>query len=140
MVVGKGKWNPQTGYEYTCLRCQGLGDNDNCPDCYGLDYKRIMNAFTTARGKRYYALLKAALSIKGHFIYEHAREIIAYEGRLTVADICHMMVKFDFPANRAKPFFEWLEETRVIPTGTYACLRDRDFKPSEAFQRLGLSG
>lgn len=131
MAVAKGKWSPETGYVYTCGKCAGTGlyFGMECQHCYGnlsqdVQWQTIMIAFKTARGQRYYALLKAALSIKGKAIVEDAESCIARDNTLTVAEIFYMMVRHDWPRIRAKAFFEWLEETYTIKTGVYQHMRD----------------
>ncbi len=136
--VNKGKWNPASGYAYTCWRCNGSGGNGQCSDCYGLNYNRIMQAFRTARGKRYYALLKAALSIRGLEIYCEVKSARELKGKLSPVDLCHYSVHFGFPMNRVKPFAEWLEETGVIPSGIYRRIKERGFKPMAIMQKMGI--
>lgn len=130
MPVAKGKWNPEVGYEYTCGKCHGTGEVQGylCDHCYGVlqpdaRWKAIMTSFRTARGERYYALLKAALSIKGKEIVDAVVDMKSERGKVTIADIFHLMVKFDWPRMRAKPFFEWLEETCIF-SGIYRNIRD----------------
>jgi len=136
MAVAKGKWDRNTGYAYTCGQCAGRGmvHGQACSHCYALDYQAIMEAFKLARGERYYALLKAALSLKGKTIYDATRD----GERLTIADIFRLMVDFDWPRKRAKPFFEWLEETNVIPSGTYRHLKDRGFVITTVCEKLNI--
>jgi len=136
--VNKGKWYPETGYTYICWRCNGSGGNGQCCDCYGLEYDRIMQAFSTARGKRYYALLKAALSIRGLEIYTEVKSFRNQKGMLSPADLCRLSIRFGFPPNRVKPFAEWLEETGVIPYGAYRRTKERGFKPMKVMKTLGL--
>jgi hypothetical protein len=146
MTVAKGVWNPETGYEYTCGKCHGTGDWHGylCDHCYGVlqpdaQWNAIMSAFKTAKGERYYALWKAALSLRGKEIVDAVLEIKAERGKVTIADIFHLMVKFDWPRMRAKPFFEWLEETTMLPTGTYDNMKERGFVIKTACEKLGIS-
>ena len=139
-MINKGKWDPVSGYTYICKCCNGSGGSGKCPDCYGLDYRRIMVEFRAARGQRYYALLKAALSIHGHNIYidvKAFRERTA-SGFLSPAELCQLSVAYFFPRNRVKPFSEWLEETGIIPHGAYRRIRQRGFKPMVVMDKLGI--
>jgi hypothetical protein len=135
--VAKGVWNPDTGYSYICANCNGT-NRATCTHCYGLNYPKLLEAFAVARGARYYAILKAILSIKGKAIYDRAREV-AGGGKLSPADLCELLVEFEFPPNRMKPLVEWLEETRILPTGAYGRLREMGFRVSAALEALGLS-
>jgi hypothetical protein len=136
MPVNKGRWDQETGYAYICWRCNGSGSEGNCPDCYDLDYGRIMHQFRAAQGQRYYALLKAALSIRGKEICDHTRKMRSAKGKLSPADMCFLLVHYGFPKNRLKPLMEWLEETRVIPGGSHRRLKERGFKVSQALRTL----
>jgi hypothetical protein len=140
MTVAKGTWSTETGYTYTCAQCNGAGmvAVQPCDHCYALNYDQIMQAFKTARGKRYYALLKAALSLRGKAIYDAAKQHVENNGKLTIADIIYLMVSFNWPRMRAKPFFEWLGETGVIPFGAYLRLQERGFKITKACEKLGV--
>lgn len=140
MAVAKGKWSPETGYVYTCGKCRGRGmvAGQPCPDCYGLDVVLIIEAFKLARGERYYALLKALLSLQGKAIYEAALVIIEESGNITVAQIFDLAVRFHWPIMRIKALFEWLEETNIIPSGSYRRLRDRGLKIKHAAATLGI--
>lgn len=119
MTIARGIRQPDNRYLYTCLRCSGMGYKRDvlCTDCYDLDYDVLIEHFATARGTRYYALLKAILSLKGQAIADRALEI--NEGNIRRQDLFHLLVEFNFPRNRFKPLVEWLEECKIIPAGTY---------------------
>lgn len=145
MPVAKGVWNPETGYAYTCGKCRGTGNYHGhiCDHCYGVlqpeaQWRAIMTSFRTAKGERYYALWKAALSLRGKEIVDAVLEIKAERGKITIAELFHLMVTFDWPRMRAKPFFEWLEEAGPLPSGTYRWLQDRGFVIKKACDELGI--
>jgi hypothetical protein len=145
MPVAKGRWNPETGYDYTCGKCAGTGDVRGyvCDHCYGVlkpdaQWSAIMSAFKTARGQRYYALLKAALSIKGKAIVDDAESYKERGEKLTVAEIFHMMVRHEWPRIRAKAFFEWLEETYTIKTGIYRHMRNSGLTIKGICEKLNI--
>ncbi len=146
MSINKGHVDENHNYIYTCGNCNGAGYvvdsktglDQSCHHCYALDYPALLIAFTTARGERYYALLKAILSIKGKAIHDRAMEIRASrDGKLLIADLCHLLMEFQFPRNRMKPLAEWLEESRVCPAGMYDRLLDRGFKVNKFLEELG---
>ena len=137
--VAKGRWDKYKGYLYTCGKCNGTGRNGDavCDHCYALDYAALMEAFRYARGSRYYALLKAILSIKGKEIYDTARQVKADTNKIVIADLFKLLVQFQFPPNRMKPLVEWLEETQVIPSGAYKRLKERGLKIRQGLDMLG---
>lgn len=121
MKTAQGRILDDYTYEYTCANCNGAGffANDECTYCYNRDYKRCMEAFRNARGQRYYALLKTILSLKGKNMVEDVLAIKAGGKLASIADLIHLMAKYEFPPNRFKPFCEWLEECRAIKSGAY---------------------
>lgn len=140
MTINKGRHSEHHDYLYTCGYCNAKGYIKGlpCPHCYNLDLPTLLKEFETARGERYYALLKAILSIKGRAIYDRAMEIRnTQEGKLKIADLCHLLIEFQFPHNRMKPLAEWLEECRVCPAGTYEHLQARGFKVKDSLRQLG---
>jgi hypothetical protein len=145
MIVAKGKTSPDGTYLYTCGNCDGAGQlmdsktgaYSDCTHCYNLDYDKLVEAFRLARGQRYYAILKAILSIKGKAIVESAKRRKNAEGKITVADLLHIQMEFQFPANRFKPLVEWLEETQTIPSGVYDRIHRGKFKISDGLRELG---
>ena len=139
MAVNKGHHDEIHNYIYTCGYCNGKGFIKGlpCPHCYGLHLPRLMQEFETARGERYYAILKAILSVKGREIYDRAREVKAARGKFTPYDFCHLLIEFNFPHNRMKPLAEWLEECGFCPYGTYEHLQQRGFKPMKVLEELG---
>lgn len=147
MTVAKGRIDENHNYVYTCGYCNGKGHlgSDNmhpCPHCYNLEYPMLLSHFETAKGERYYALLKAILSIKGKAIYDRAKEVdnlrLANQGgHLTYADLYHLFMEFEFPRNRFKPFMEWLEESGVVPSGTHGRMVAGGLKVGDCLKRLG---
>ena len=86
MRVAQGQVMPDGRYIYTCGSCYGTGYHRRtgvrCPDYYDLGIARITNALKTARGARYYALLKALLSVRGKEIRDEALRIQAAQGNI----------------------------------------------------------
>lgn len=128
-MIAKGQIQPDYAYQYTCGHCSGVGfllsTGKICPHCYNLDLPRLLEAFQTARGSRYYALLKAILSIQGKAICDRYLEIYAERGNhWIVIDYGRLVLEFGW-GKRMKPLAEWLEECRLIPTGTYEKIRER---------------
>lgn len=114
-MIAKGQTQPDGTYLYTCLKCGGKGGD--CPDCYGLDSARILAAMKDgARGERYYALLKAFLSVNGKAITDEGKRIYAERDGLRPIDLGYISLKFGL---NFKATVEWLEETVVIPGNTY---------------------
>lgn len=147
LTVAKGRWDTAQGYIYTCGMCAGRGTvttaqghSVSCPCCYGLDLDRLLDEFATARGERYYALLKAILSIQGKAIVDRVLTMRSDSetGKLTPAQLLIAFHEFRFPLNRWKPFVEWLEETSVIRPGTYERMKDGNFKVRESMIKAGL--
>lgn len=111
-LVAQGKTLEDGTYIWTCNKCE---DNPNCDWCYGLDTTRIIEEMTKgARGQRYYALLKAFLSVKGKAITDEGKRIYAERGGLNTVDMGYISLKFGL---NFKATVEWLEETRVMRTG-----------------------
>lgn len=142
MTVAKGQWIPDQGYIYTCANCGGSGFNANepCCHCYGLDIPVLMEQFATARGQRYYALLKAILSVQGKAIVDDVLSIKTASGKVLLSDIIGLFIKWQWPRNRWKPFVEWLEETYTVRPGLYERLKDIGFKIGEAIVKVGADG
>lgn len=114
-MIAKGITQPDGTYIYTCLKCGGKGGD--CPDCYGLDTERILAAMKEgARGERYYALLKAFLSVNGKAITDEGKRIYAERDSLRPIDMGYISLKFGL---NFKATVEWLEETRVMRSGVY---------------------
>jgi hypothetical protein len=111
MSVAKGQIQPDKSYRYTCGNCRGHGliDGITCPHCYDLDMIDLLAAFGTARGERYYAILKTILKLQGKAIYERAIQLKA-QGKFTAVEIGVLVLEFNFPENRVKPLLEWLDE------------------------------
>lgn len=131
MSVAKGQIQPDKTYLYTCGNCLGEGvlpNGETCSHCHNLNYEALITDFATARGERYYALLKAILSIKGKAVYDRAVEIRKENGKFTAFDFGRLLLEFGFPRNRMKPLAEWLEETRFCRYGTWENIQDGGLK------------
>jgi hypothetical protein len=104
-------------YRYACASCAGTGKRGEqiCQDCYGLDIERITLALKTARGYRYYALLKAWLSVRGKEMADEAKRV-KEKGALSPIDVGYISLRFDL---NLKATSKWLGECRVIPAGAY---------------------
>jgi len=147
MAVAKGQIQSDNSYQYTCGNCKGIGhfmdsktgEYEDCTHCYNLDYDKLLEAFRLARGERYYAILKAILSLKGKAIADSAivRRNANANIKLTIADLLHLLMEFNFPRNRFKPLVEWLEETRTLPIGVYNRIHDSRFKIADGLKQLG---
>lgn len=122
-MINKGTIRTDHSYSYVCGNCRDAM-SEECPHCYGGNPTLLLEAFSTARGERYYALLKAILRIQGKAIYDLASELRETRGSFTPVDIAALMLAFGWPSNRMKPMAEWLEETRFIPAGTYDDLHE----------------
>jgi len=140
-MIAKGQRQTDGSYIYTCGNCDGVGffSDKACPHCYNLNYDELLIQFKTARGERYYAILKAILSIKGKAIVDRAEEYKSKHsnGKMSVADCFHLLMDFKFPLNRFKPLVEWLEETRTIKTGSFRRIQQGGHKVKKTLIRLG---
>lgn len=116
--VAKGQLQADKSYQYTCGNCAGIGyikNNKLCVYCYNGDYAKITEELKTARGQRYYALLKSALKIAGKAIHDTTLEYKALnENKITMPMMGHLSFYFNI---NLKALGEWLEEVRLIPTG-----------------------
>lgn len=122
MDVAKGYITPDKRYIYVCSKCDGTGRyrNNDCDWCYNLDLDVLRAEIKTARGKRYYALLKAILSRVGKPIVDTANKIHDETGKLTPIDIGYLSLWFDL---NFKATCEWLEEAQIIPHGMHDRIR-----------------
>lgn len=89
---------------------------------------KLTDQLKTARGKRYYDILKLILVDVGPQIVADAQQIAIDTGKLTVLDIGRMAVKYDL---NYRATCEWLEESRVLPAGAYQRLKDNGLKVGE---------
>jgi hypothetical protein len=113
--LASGKTLSDGTYEWQCNKCEG---NPECDWCYALDMARIVEEMNKgARGQRYYALLKAFLSINGKAIHDFAISLKEQRGSLRVIDLGYVALNFDL---NFKATVEWLEETHVIRAGAYS--------------------
>lgn len=113
--VAKGQTLEDGTYLFTCGTCHGKASVDKsieCSWCYGGDAQRIASEMKSARGQRYYGLLKSFLAVNGKAIVNHFKMIKAVqEGKVTPVDIAYIALKFDL---NFKATWEWLVETRCI--------------------------
>lgn len=140
MTVAKGQIQPDKSYAYTCGTCQGEGkmkDGETCPYCYDQNLDKCLEEFQTARGERYYALLKTILSICGKEIYDEAVRIDKRHGKFTPVDLGYLCLRFDF-GKRMKPLAEWLEECSFMPYGSYRRLQERGPKVFEMIEQAKI--
>lgn len=120
-LVAQGKTQPDGLYIWECNKCEG-NHNPNCDWCYGLDTTRIIEEMTKgARGQRYYALLKAFLSVNGKAMVEFAKTLRGEDGGYSPAGIGWVSIKFGL---NFKATCEWLEETNVLRAGWYDRVMD----------------
>lgn len=115
-TINKGHLTEDKAYIYTCHNC--AGQNPDCPYCYGLNTERILAEMKKgAQGQRYYALLKAFLSVQGQAMVQKARDIQqAQGGKLLVYDIGYLSLHFGL---NLKATWEWLSEAGVVASGSY---------------------
>lgn len=83
------------------------------------------------RGKGYFTLLKQILAECGQQIVDDAYAIATQNGRLTPFDVGVLAVKYDL---NFKATCEWLEDSRVIPTGIYQRLMLRGLKAEQVLK------
>lgn len=133
--TAKGVRQDDGTYIYSCAGCSGTW-NPKCNYCKGRDMDAMIEAFTVARGQQYYSLWKAILTVIGKAICDEIRDIEQETGKITPADLVYLCIKFRLPPNRFKPMVEWLEENRIIPTGTYDDMKERGFKPTLAWPKV----
>ena len=142
MSVSRGVWDDECGYLYTCGRCHDLkaavakSDSLNCPDCYGGDWDKLVEAFAVARGERYYALLKAMLRIRGKAWVDAFRMRRQQEGKITPSMLVELFLDTGLPRNRFKPYMEWLEERECLRLGMYELFQDQGFKIGKAIKQV----
>lgn len=110
----KGQLQPDKSYRYTCGKCNGKGTCGAavCDWCYGKDLAQLCEQIKTARGERYYGLLKVILSVIGKQMHDYARSLPG----ITPVDIAHIHLKFNL---NLRATWEWLEETSAVYAGTY---------------------
>lgn len=133
--VAKGQSYPDGTYVYTCGTCNGagfVGDNHDCPDCYGLNVEKIVEQIQKgARGQRYYGLLKAFLSVRGKEIVSGFWTIKARDGKVTPVDIGYLSLKYGL---NLKATWEWLEECRCVHSGMYEHFGSSGIKVRDVYE------
>ena len=133
MRCATGTTMPDGSYVYTCGRCHGTGRwrGETCTDCYGLELERIRAALKAgARGQRYYALLKAFLSLQGKDMVDEVKRIKTDTGHITPPDVGYISLAFGL---NFKATWEWLEETRVIRT-SWSAFEDSRLKVRDVYR------
>jgi hypothetical protein len=122
-MIAKGKSSPDGTYLYKCAKCAGRGmvHGSTCDHCYNLNTAQIAEHLKLARGQRYYALLKALLSVNGKAIVDEAKALIQRGDKFTIIEVAYLALKFGMSF---KAMFEWLEETLICPTGMHEAMRD----------------
>lgn len=125
IYAAKGKTQPDGTYLFTCGTCGGKAHTDKsieCAWCYGGDVARIATELKTARGQRYYGLLKSFLRERGKAMVDELRRLQAErDGTITPVEVGYVSLKFNL---NFKATWEWLHETHCI---RYA-YEDLDFK------------
>ena len=130
MQVAKGRTLADGTYLFTCGTCHGKASGDpnvECAWCYGGDVTRIAQEMKTARGQRYYGLLKSFLAVNGKAIVDEFKAIKA-TGKATPVEIGYLSLKYGL---NFKATWEWLYET--------GCLRydydevSRSFKVADVY-------
>jgi hypothetical protein len=112
-VINKGRIE---GFKY-CYKCHNCdGTQAECVYCYALDTQRIKQEIKTARGQRYYALLKAFLSVEGEAICKKLLWIKKSRGRVLLFDVGYLSLLFGL---NFKATCEWLEEANLVTSGIY---------------------
>lgn len=118
-LVAQGKTLSDGTYLWECNKCEG---NPECNWCYGLDTDRIVDEMKKgAKGQRYYALLKAVLSVRGKEMVDFAKTMRQENGGFSPAGIGVVSLKFGL---NFKATAEWLEETSILPSGWYERVMD----------------
>ena len=125
--IPKGQLQSNFSYKWECS-CQQK--NKNCNLCFNYDLEKIKKSLKNSRRKVYYCNLKAFLKLEGQNIYKFAQNIINETGKFTPTNLLEITDKFLF-RSRTKIITEWLEETGIIPPGTYQRLKDGQFKPTK---------
>jgi hypothetical protein len=115
MLVAKGITQPDGTYLWQCNKCNER--NPDCDWCYGLNTSRIIEEMNKgARGQRYYALLKAFLSVSGKAMVDCAHSTHEPDGKMSPVGVGFVALKFGL---NFKATCEWLEETHCIRAGAY---------------------
>jgi hypothetical protein len=140
MAVAKGKIQSDNSYIYTCGSCNGKGflldsrrGEEICVHCYNGDYARITEEMKTARGQRYYGLLKSALKVNGKHIADKALELRSENGGLTLVKVGYLCHYFNL---NFKALGEWLEECRIIPIGKTRDIQESTYILDDKKQRF----
>lgn len=114
MKAAKGQTQRDGTYLFTCGTCGGKAYTDKsieCAWCYGGDVARIAVELKTARGQRYYGLLKSFLRERGKAMVDAFVQIRTEAGKVTPVDIGYIALRFDL---NYKATWEWLYEARCI--------------------------
>jgi hypothetical protein len=131
-MLRKGQSLADGTYVY---RCGCSFANPECTYCYGANLERCRYALKSARGERYYGLLKTILSHIGKDLVDAVRAIRDRNEPVTVLDVAWIAWKHDL---NFKATCEWLEETSAIRSGVYNTVHDSRIKISEMMQQAQL--
>ncbi|NJM74686.1 MAG: hypothetical protein HC852_01665 [Acaryochloridaceae cyanobacterium RU_4_10] len=97
--------------------------------------RQLTEALKTARGQRFGSLLKQTYALLGPRLTNSAREIKQQTGKLTPTDVGGLALQFSLCL---KHTFDFLEDDRVLPSGTYDRLKDRGLKAKEVFKAVAV--
>lgn len=116
MRVAQGQRQSDGTYLYTCGTCGGKASADSnvsCDWCYGGDVKRIAAELKTARGARYYALLKAFLVVNGKAMVDEIKRFKAQrdDGKFTPVEMGYVSLKYDL---NFKATWDWIHENGLV--------------------------
>lgn len=114
MQVAKGRTLGDGTYLFTCGTCGGKASEDKsveCAWCYGGDARRISAEMKTARGQRYYGLLKSLLAVNGKAMVDEFHRLAKAQGKATGVEVGYISLKYGL---NFKATWEWLYETRCI--------------------------
>jgi hypothetical protein len=98
------------------------------------DYERkLTDRLKKARGNRFGQILKQTYCVIGVQLAKEARSIKAASGKLSIADIAQLAVKYNLGL---KHTFDFLEDPldQVLPFGTYDVLLSRGLKPKKIME------
>jgi hypothetical protein len=88
----------------------------------------------TARGKRYYDILRLVLAEVGGAIEADARAIVEQTGKITPLDVGRLATRYDL---NFKATCEHLEDRNVLPCGTHQSLVERGLKVKRILAATG---
>ena len=92
----------------------------------------LTNQLRVARGKEFTRLLKQTYSTIAPLLETRTNQMIQTEGKLTPAMVGTLANEFNLCA---KHTFEFLEELKILPSGTYDRLIDRGLKARDILKK-----